>query len=69
MALEETLDRKLAVHGELGCISTMEVVMRPSEVFVRPVLHEEAVRLKRLSKRAQHQCARQRAPGSVGIPR
>jgi hypothetical protein len=43
--------------------------MRPSEVFVRPVLHEEAVRLKRLSKRAQHQCARQRAPGSVGIPR
>ncbi len=35
--------------------------MRPPEVFVRPLLHEEAVRLKRLSKRAKHQCTRQRA--------
>jgi hypothetical protein len=35
--------------------------MRPAEVFVRPLLHEEAVRLKRLSKRARHQCTRQRA--------
>ena len=61
MALEKTLDRKLAVDGELGCISTVEVVMRPPEVFVRPLLHEEAVRLKRLSKRAKHQCTRQRA--------
>jgi transposase len=39
----------------------VEVVMRPPEVFVRPLLHEEAVRLKRLSKRAEHQCTRQRA--------
>jgi transposase len=39
----------------------MEVVMRPPEVFVRPLLHDEAVRLKRLSKRAKHQCTRQRA--------
>jgi hypothetical protein len=54
------LDRKLVVCGELGCISTVEVVMRPSEVFVRPLLHEEAVRLKRLSKRAKHQCTRHR---------
>ena len=61
MALEETLDRKLAVDGELRRISTVEVVMRPPEVFVRPLLHEEAVRLKRLSKRAKHQCTRQRA--------
>ncbi len=61
VAFEETLDRKRAVDGESGCISTVEVVMRPPEVFVRPLLHEEAVRLKRLSKRAKHQCTRQRA--------
>jgi transposase len=61
VALEETLDRKLAADGELGCISTVEVAMRPPEVFVRPLLHDEAVRLKRLSKRAKHQCTRQRA--------
>jgi transposase len=39
----------------------MEVVMRPPSVFVRPLLHEEAVRLKRMSKRAKHECTRQRA--------
>jgi transposase len=61
VALEETLDRKLVVRGELGGISTLEVQMRPPEVFVRPLLHDEAVRLKRLSKRAKHQCTRQRA--------
>jgi transposase len=61
VVLEETLDRKLAVRGELGCISTVEVAMRPPEVFVRPLLHDEAVRLKRMSKRAKHQCTRQRA--------
>jgi transposase len=37
------------------------VVMRPPSVFVRPLLHEEAVRLKRLSRRAKHECTRQRA--------
>jgi hypothetical protein len=31
------------------------------EGFVRPLLHDEAVRLKRLSKRAKHQCTRRRA--------
>src|SRR5579862_4385667 len=61
VALEERLDRKLVVGGEHGGISTVEVVMRPPEVFVRPLLHDEAVRLKRLSKRAKHQCTRQRA--------
>ena len=61
MGLEKTLDRKLVVDGECGCISTLEVVMRPPEVFVRPLLHDEAVRLKRLSKSAKHQCTRQRA--------
>lgn len=35
--------------------------MRPAEVFVRPLLHDEAVRLKRLSKRAKHESTRQRA--------
>jgi transposase len=61
VGFEETLNRKLVVGGELGCISTVEVAMRPPEVFVRPLLHDEAVRLKRLSKRARHQCTRQRA--------
>ena len=35
--------------------------MRPPEVFVRPLLHDEAVRLKRLAKRARHESTRQRA--------
>jgi transposase len=55
------LHRKLRGGGESGCISTVEVQMRPPEVFVRPLVHDEAVRLKRLSKRAKHQCTRQRA--------
>ena len=52
---------KRAVRGELGRISSVEVMMRPPTVFVRPLLHEEAVRLKRLSRRARHECTRQRA--------
>ena len=39
----------------------MEVVVRPPEVFVRPLVHEEAVALKRRAKRAKHTAARQRA--------
>jgi transposase len=35
--------------------------MRPPSVFVRPLLYEEAVRLKRLSRRAKHESTRQRA--------
>jgi transposase len=42
-------------------MSSLEVVMRPPSVFVRPLLHEEALRLKRLSRRAKHECTRQRA--------
>jgi transposase len=42
-------------------MSTVEVVMRPPSVYVRPLLHEEAVRLKRLSRRAKHESTRQRA--------
>jgi transposase len=61
VGLEGLLDRKLAVGGEGGRVFTVEVMMRPPEVFVRPLLHDEAVRLKRLSKRAKHQCTRQRA--------
>jgi transposase len=55
------LDRKLAVGGEWGCISTLEVVMRPPEVFVRPLAHEEAVTLKRRAKQAKHFATRERA--------
>src|SRR3954470_13051712 len=61
VALEGLLDRKLAVDGELGGIFAVAVMMRPPEVFVRPLLHEEGVRLKRRSKRARHRCTRQRA--------
>jgi transposase len=61
VALEKSLDRKPGLSVESGRISTVEVVMRPPSVFVRPLLHEEAVRLKRLSRRAKHQSTRQRA--------
>jgi transposase len=54
-------DRKLAGNGEWGCIPIVEVVMRPPEVFVRSLSHQEAVRLKRLSTRAEHQSTRIRA--------
>jgi transposase len=54
-------DRKLAVGGEWGCIPSLEVVMRPPEVFVRSLSHQEAVRLKRMSTRAEHQSTRVRA--------
>jgi transposase len=39
----------------------MEVLMRPPEVFVRPLAHGEAVTLKRRAKRAKHFSSRQRA--------
>jgi transposase len=55
-------DRKLASGGELGCMSpSLEVVMRPPEVFVRELSLEEGVRLKQVSKRAKYQSKRQRA--------
>jgi transposase len=39
----------------------MEVVMRPPEVFVRPLAHGEAVALKRRSRSAKHFSTRERA--------
>jgi hypothetical protein len=42
-------------------VSTLEVVMRPPEVFVRELSLEEGARLKQLSKRAKYQSKRQRA--------
>jgi transposase len=66
VGLLPTFDRKRGVGGELGRIATEEVVVRPAEVFVRPLAHEEAVRLKRLAKRAKHQSTRQRAAMLLG---
>jgi transposase len=39
----------------------VEVVVRPPEVFVRPLSAQEAQRLKRLSTGAKHRCTRVRA--------
>src|SRR4051795_2051747 len=61
VALLQRSDRKLGLGGEWGRISTVEVVVRPPEVFVRPLAHEEAVTLKRRAKRAKHFSTRQRA--------
>lgn len=61
MALLQGFDRKLEAGGEWGRISTVEVVVRPPEVFVRSLSHEEAVTLKRRAKRAKHFSTRQRA--------
>jgi transposase len=49
------------VGGEVGCITSQEVVMRPPEVFVRPLTHDEARRLKRRAKEAKHFSSRERA--------
>jgi transposase len=61
VALLQWFDRKLAGCGEWGRISTVEVVVRPPEVFVRPLSHEEAVTLKRRAKHAKHFSTRERA--------
>ena len=51
---------------------TLEVVMRPPEVFVRELSPEESARLKSISKRAKYQCKRQRAvillAAATGMP-
>jgi transposase len=39
----------------------LEVAVRPPEVFVRPLAHEEAVTLKRRAKQAKHFATRERA--------
>jgi hypothetical protein len=46
------VDRKLSLRGELGCIASLEVVMRPVSVFVSELLPEEGNRLERLSRKA-----------------
>jgi hypothetical protein len=52
--------------------SSLEVVMRPPEVFVRELSPEEGARLKSISKCAKYQSKRQRAmillASSTGIP-
>jgi transposase len=45
----------------LGAITTVEVAMRPPEVFVRELSAEEGSRLKSISKKAKYQSKRQRA--------
>lgn len=58
----ETFDRKLGSRGEQMRMSpTLEVAMRPPEVFVRDLSPEEGQRLKSISKRAKYQSKRQRA--------
>ena len=51
---------------------SLEVVMRPPEVFVRELSPEEGPRLKEISKRAKYQPKRQRAmillASSTGMP-
>jgi hypothetical protein len=56
-----SIDRKLGVGGELGCIPDLEVWMRPPSVFVRELLPEEGNRLKRLSRKAASEAKRERA--------
>ncbi len=41
--------------------SSLEVAMRPPEVFVRELAPQEGARLKSISKRAKHQSKRARA--------
>lgn len=49
------------MYGEVGRITSEEVVARPPEVFVRSLAHGEAVTLKRKAKGAEHGSTRQRA--------
>lgn len=65
VGLEGLLGRKLAGGGEWDGISTLEVLMRPPEVFVRSLAHEEALRLKRMAKRSKYASTRERARSST----
>jgi len=49
------------VGVELGCTATLEVFVRPPEVFVRPLEHAEAVALKSKAKKAKQFATRERA--------
>jgi len=62
VALLETFDRKLPVADEQGRMHpSLEVAMRPPEVFVRELSPAEGQRLKRMSKQSEHFSTRQRA--------
>ena len=50
----------------MGRIAIEEVSVRSPEVFVRPLAHEEALRLKRMAKRSEHSSTRQRAAILLG---
>ncbi len=50
----------------MGRIAIEEVSVRPPEVFVRPLAHEEALRLKRMAKRSEYSSTRQRAAILLG---
>jgi transposase len=56
-----SIDRKSLSGGEEGCISILEVAMRPPSVFVRDLLPDEGNRLKRLSRKARSEAKRERA--------
>jgi transposase len=56
-----SIDRKPPSGGEEGCISILEVAMRPPSVFVRDLLPDEGNRLKRLSRKATSEAKRERA--------
>jgi hypothetical protein len=47
-------------------ISIVEVWVRSPEVFVRPLAHQEALRLKRIAKRSVRSSTRQRAAILLG---
>jgi hypothetical protein len=46
-----TIGREWLSGGEQGCISILEVAMRPPSVFVRDLLPDGGKRLKRLSRK------------------
>jgi transposase len=56
-----SIDRKPLADVELGCIPDSEVWMRPPSVFVRELLPEDGIRLKRLSRKAASEAKRERA--------
>jgi transposase len=62
----KSFDRNSPFDDELRRIPTVEVMMRAPEVFVRPLSHQEAVRLKRMSTRAEHRSTPIRAAILLG---
>jgi transposase len=56
-----SIGRKWPAGDEQGCISILEVAMRPPSVFVRDLVPDEGDRLKRLSRKAASEAKRERA--------